>query len=102
MGILRVGSRESRYRRRFRDMCLSFPGAVEVVDGKKSVYRVGKEPFAFFDGSGEKPRVSIRIGPEDYTDRSAERRVLTEKHRVLEGYVTLSVDRRLHWEELNE
>ena len=100
MGIFRGGSRVARARRRFRDLCLAFPGVTESVSARDSAYRVGRETFAHFEEHGDEPRAAIRVGPEEFRDRSPESRLLLEKHVAKEGYMTLRIDKRTDWDEL--
>lgn len=102
MATLRTTARRARSRRRFRELCLSFPGVTEAITGPKAVYRVGKEPFACFEDVGAETRASVRLGPEDYRERSPESVELLRKHVVRENYVTIPLDAQTEWDEVRD
>lgn len=85
-----------------REICLSFPESVETKGHGHPVFRVGREAFAALEIHSGELHLAVRVGPEDYKERSTESRLLLERHVAKEGWVLLKLARVHHWDEVRD
>jgi predicted DNA-binding protein (MmcQ/YjbR family) len=88
--------------KKIRTLCLSFPSVTEGEALGRPVFCVGKYSFAALEEHAGIPYFAVRVGPEDFRDRSPESALLVRKHVAKEGWLLVKLDREIDFDQAKD